>query len=306
MNPRTSLRTVVAVVIALSITRTIVAQGLVNFYNDANNPVFAQPLVYPQQPSTIMSGPRGSFYFGLLVYDRTIGINSLTFTGIYGTNTGANGFFDGGTVAVPGWMPGTSTNFIIAGWSANMGHDFSYSFFSGFTGGDFGTVQGVGVAGNGSTVPALSPWGSGSLTDFLDLRNNLVPEPSVAGLIAVGAGVSLFYRRRQKAWTWAAHLRTASEPAAKQWTILGLTLLIDTTGWTGHKSPDTLERYYVAQAFAEAAYGEVKVAMVVRPEMMDPEKFEVMVAKIDGWLEMSSILKRMPWLGSLTLRLDEE
>lgn len=56
-------------------------------------------------------------------------------------------------------------------------------------------------------------------------------------------------------------------------------LLIDTTGWTGHKSPDALERYYVAQAFAEAARGEVKVAMVVRPEMMDPDKFEVTVAR---------------------------
>ena len=60
-------------------------------------------------------------------------------------------------------------------------------------------------------------------------------------------------------------------------------LLVDTTGWTGHKSPDTLERYYVAQAFAEAAHGEVKVAMVVRPEMMDPDKFEVTVAK-NRWL----------------------
>jgi hypothetical protein len=59
-------------------------------------------------------------------------------------------------------------------------------------------------------------------------------------------------------------------------------LLIDTTGWNGHKSPDTLERYYVAQAFAEAARCEVKVAMVVRPEMMDPDKFEVMVAKNRG------------------------
>jgi len=60
-------------------------------------------------------------------------------------------------------------------------------------------------------------------------------------------------------------------------------LLIDTTGWTGHKSPDTLERYYVAQAFAEAALSEVKVAMVVRPEMMDPDKFEVAVAR-NRWL----------------------
>ena len=60
-------------------------------------------------------------------------------------------------------------------------------------------------------------------------------------------------------------------------------LLVDTTGWTGHKSPDALERYHVAQAFAEAARSEVKVAMVVRPEMMDPNKFEVTVAR-NRWM----------------------
>ena len=56
-------------------------------------------------------------------------------------------------------------------------------------------------------------------------------------------------------------------------------LLVDTTQWTGHASPSTIERYQVAGAFAEAARSAVKVAMIVRPEMMDPEKFEVKVAR---------------------------
>ena len=59
-------------------------------------------------------------------------------------------------------------------------------------------------------------------------------------------------------------------------------LLIDTTKWTGHKSPGTLERFNVAQAFAAAAQSQVKLAMVVRTEMMDPDKFEVTVAKNRG------------------------
>ena len=61
-------------------------------------------------------------------------------------------------------------------------------------------------------------------------------------------------------------------------------LLIDTTGWTGHQSPDTLERYQFAQAFAGAAGSMVRLAMVVRPEMMDPDKFEVTVARNSGLL----------------------
>jgi hypothetical protein len=59
-------------------------------------------------------------------------------------------------------------------------------------------------------------------------------------------------------------------------------LLIDTTNWTGHQSPDTLERYTWAQAFAEAARSTVRVAMVVRPEMVDPDNFEVTVARNRG------------------------
>jgi|SRR6476619_6607254 len=59
-------------------------------------------------------------------------------------------------------------------------------------------------------------------------------------------------------------------------------LLIDTTHWIGHESPGTLERYEVASAFAKAAGPSLKLAMVVRPEMMDPDKFEVLVAKNRG------------------------
>ena len=60
-------------------------------------------------------------------------------------------------------------------------------------------------------------------------------------------------------------------------------LLIDTTKWTGHESPSTLDRYQWATAFSEAARAAVKLAMVVRPELMDPEKFEVTVAR-NRWL----------------------
>jgi len=59
-------------------------------------------------------------------------------------------------------------------------------------------------------------------------------------------------------------------------------LLIDTTNWTGHESPTTTERFNLAAAFTTAAGSAVKLAMVVRPEMMDPEKFEVRVATNRG------------------------
>jgi hypothetical protein len=59
-------------------------------------------------------------------------------------------------------------------------------------------------------------------------------------------------------------------------------LLIDTTQWSGHPNPTTFERFTWAEAFAKAALTKVKVAMVVRPEFMDPELFEVTVARNRG------------------------
>jgi len=59
-------------------------------------------------------------------------------------------------------------------------------------------------------------------------------------------------------------------------------LLVDTTGWTCQQSPNTLERYEFANAWGIAAATGMKLAMVVRPEMMDPEKFEIKVATNRG------------------------
>lgn len=55
-------------------------------------------------------------------------------------------------------------------------------------------------------------------------------------------------------------------------------LLIDTTKWLGLASPDTLERYHLGSAFSKAAGWEVKVATLVQIEIIDPEKFGVLVA----------------------------
>jgi hypothetical protein len=81
-------------------------------------------------------------------------------------------------------------------------------------------------------------------------------------------------------------------------------LLIDTTRWTGHESPDTLERHNVAQAFAYAAHSVVKLAMVVRPEMMDPQKFEVTVARNRGLVGnvFDSEKDALAWLLDPTVR----
>ncbi len=44
----------------------------------------------------------------------------------------------------------------------------------------------------------------------------------------------------------------------------------------------TIERYWLAQDWAERGRGAVAVAMVTRPQYIDPEKFGVMVANNAG------------------------
>src|SRR6185295_17384701 len=55
-------------------------------------------------------------------------------------------------------------------------------------------------------------------------------------------------------------------------------LLLDTTALTGFKPPDIATRYYYIHEWATAARGQVYIAILARPEMIDPRKFVVTVA----------------------------
>ena len=59
-------------------------------------------------------------------------------------------------------------------------------------------------------------------------------------------------------------------------------LLVDATGLTGFDSPSLASRYFFVQEWARAAQGQVCVAFVTRPEMIDPQKFGIIVAENVG------------------------
>ncbi len=59
-------------------------------------------------------------------------------------------------------------------------------------------------------------------------------------------------------------------------------LLVDTTALTGFPSPDTFQRFLAVVEWAEEARGSVRLAIVARPEMIDPQKFGVTVAANRG------------------------
>ena len=59
-------------------------------------------------------------------------------------------------------------------------------------------------------------------------------------------------------------------------------LLVDTTGLTGFPPPGTGERFLAVVEWAEEASGGLRLAMVARQEMIDPNKFGVTVASNRG------------------------
>ena len=61
-------------------------------------------------------------------------------------------------------------------------------------------------------------------------------------------------------------------------------LLVDTRGLTGFESPSIIARYYFIRKWAEASGHRVQLALVARPEMIDPQRFGVTVAVNIGFI----------------------
>ncbi len=59
-------------------------------------------------------------------------------------------------------------------------------------------------------------------------------------------------------------------------------LLIDLTALDGFASPSIPARHQFARAWAEAAGGALRIAFLAKPEMIDPQKFGVMVGRNFG------------------------
>ncbi len=59
-------------------------------------------------------------------------------------------------------------------------------------------------------------------------------------------------------------------------------LMLVTTGFTGFQPPDLATRYFFFREGARVAQGKVSLALVARPELIDPEKIGVLVAKNAG------------------------
>lgn len=80
-------------------------------------------------------------------------------------------------------------------------------------------------------------------------------------------------------------------------------MLANVCGLSGFASPTTINRYAMAQRWAENSGTQLRVAMVVRPEHMDPQKIGVLMAQNRG-VSGDVFLNEVSALAWLDLRHD--
>jgi hypothetical protein len=195
------------------VTSASYGQGLVNFFNGtttkiSTNSAVGGPATGPTSVST------ESYYYGLFMAPNgTQTAGSFTFTGIYGTNTAATGRFssdNGGQPSITGFAAGSTVNFLVKGWSANLGHDAitaqNYAANPGSIQGAFFGTSGIAdgyLLGSAGSPPAnlfgpATGLGGGQLGPFTLGQLPVVPEPSSLALVGLGAAAMLIFRRRKQ------------------------------------------------------------------------------------------------------------
>ena len=61
-------------------------------------------------------------------------------------------------------------------------------------------------------------------------------------------------------------------------------LLVDVSNLTGFEPPTIASRYFFVHEWAHASAGRVRVAFLIRPELIDPQKFSCTVAANAGFV----------------------
>ncbi len=218
-------KTLLTLAAVLIVSVAAQAQGLVGFYNSAAAGSKISTNSVLNGASTGLTAASGGLYYYALFYSTTqttvggsaaavlgagtyaLNASGWTFSGDYATNTATAGRVNGQQNAdqsstVTGLAGGGSADFVVIGWSANIGSTIAalqaYLANPGFVGwvGESAVSPSITV-GDGVNVPTptiLSA--SGAVTGFT-LGIVPVPEPTTMALGALGA-LSLLGLRRRK------------------------------------------------------------------------------------------------------------
>jgi hypothetical protein len=180
------------------------------------------------------SGPAGvqakasvtTYYYALFVAPTTAATagatvtgdpttSGWTFTGDYATNGASKGNFvgygplDANSVPVPGFAAGATADFLVVGWSGNVGTTWAaaQAVLDGNSSGVTGGVWSIGdsLVGNEILAPAGGPYNDvlgvsaspSQIQGFVLGTFTPVPEPATFALAGLGAAALVIFRRRK-------------------------------------------------------------------------------------------------------------
>lgn len=213
------MKTVIGVLLTLTLWGSTVqiacAQGSVNFANRSFSSTWISTNSVSGGPATgYILGPVGSYYFALFV--ATPDVTSVTsldptesgfsFTGYIGTNRTA-GRFSGNPstddVIIYGYPQGASLNFIVTGWSGNIGNNWAAAQswlrqrnadgYYGQSSVATSVATGGGIVAPGE-IFGIAP---GQIPGFT-LGYSPLPEPSTAALLALAGIFRAFLKARKR------------------------------------------------------------------------------------------------------------
>jgi len=123
--------------------------------------------------------------------------------------------------------------------------------------------------------------------------------PSTIDHLELKDGICQFRPRGESSLVEAVDL-IGSAIAHCRWERVGQ-LLVNATGLVGVRIPSLVDRFLMAEEWAQEANSMVAVALVVHPEYIHPEKFGVVVAARFGLtLEVdASEINALAWLASV-------
>lgn len=221
-------KTIIALTLVAAAALSSQAQGLVLFTSGTQNSVTnnVNPALGAIASGRIQGA--GNFYFALFysASATTVAGNSAAFSGTNGVyawsdpswtavsglaaNSATAGRFlplspnaDGSTT-IPTVAGGTTAQFLVVGWSANLGStllDARNAFTAGQTAGFIGqsVISGPISLGNGGSLPTPALFGgvAPSIQGFTLGSIVAVPEPGTLALAALGGASLLMFRRKK-------------------------------------------------------------------------------------------------------------
>jgi hypothetical protein len=184
---------------ALLVAASSFAQGQLNFSNRVLPAVDA--IVTYAGDATLPAGPAGNNFWGQLYAGPVGGTLAAIGAPVEFRNDTRIGYITaGGAVSVPGVPGGTDAQVKMVAWHKSLGNEYAAAVASGLGGvGESGvfTVT-TGGAGSPPSLPANLGVAGGTPANTLQpfSVSSLVPEPAVAALGLLGAGLLLIRRKK--------------------------------------------------------------------------------------------------------------